>query len=102
MPEMDKEKWIDGIINSIDGIQQAAPSVAVFQKIEQRIAVNITHVKTIPLYKVTLAAASIILLVVLNLFFVTEQKPDAIPTTNSADAVIEYYGLTDDKIVPGL
>lgn len=102
MPEMDKEKWIDGIINSTDGMQQAAPSAAVYQKIEHRIADTITRVKTIPLYKVTLAAASIILLVVLNLFLVTEQKPDAAPATNSADAVIEYYGLTDDKIVPGL
>lgn len=102
MPEMDKEKWIDGIINSTDGMQHAAPSSAVFQKIEQRIASTIHLAKTVPLYKVTLAAASIILLVVLNLFLVIEQKPDTAPATNSTDAVIEYYGLTDDKIVPGL
>ena len=55
-------KWINEAMNSLDGMQPAPPRGSVFDRIERRLQNGIVATKTIPLYKVSLAAASILLL----------------------------------------
>jgi hypothetical protein len=62
---MDKDKWIDGIISSLDGLQPAAPPLALHKKIMQQLdneklgAVgNVVSMQTV--YRVAAAIAVII------------------------------------------
>ncbi len=60
---MEKEQFINDILNSTDGIAKVNPSDALFLKIEQKIATkNVVSMKTI-----WLVAASIVVLISLNI-----------------------------------
>lgn len=96
MQDMGKEQWIDGIINSTEGMQRAQPPVSVLHKIEQRLGGSPARV--VPLRTVSLAAASILLLVMANLFVIRHQENNIGKSgQSSVDAVIDYYGLDNNK-----
>lgn len=59
---MEKEIFINEILNSTNGITKVAPSDAVFQNIEQRI-----QGKVVPMKTLWLVAASIVILVTINI-----------------------------------
>ena len=61
---MNKEKWIDDVINSLDGVQPAEANPYVYTKILSKI--NTAAAEYAPAKLVWLAAASFILLLLLN------------------------------------
>lgn len=63
---MEQEKWINEILESTNGMSPAIPDAKLFSKIQNRIESK----KTIKPQWVWLAAASIILLVALNVKFI--------------------------------
>lgn len=65
---MEKEQFINSVLNSIDRITKAAPSEAVFGKIEQKI--NQVYLPTNTLW---LVAASIVVLISLNLVLLKQK-----------------------------
>ena len=65
-----KEIWIEGILNSTNGIAQKAPNDYLFDKIKAKIDKS----KVIPLKTLWLVAASIILLIGLNLILINNQN----------------------------
>ena len=96
MQDMGKEQWIDGIINSTEGMQRAQPAASVLHRIEQHLGGNTARV--VPLRTVSLAAASILLLVMANLFVIKNRESDIRKTgQSSVDVVIDYYGLDNNK-----
>jgi len=79
---MEKENWINGILNSTDGMQKPVPNAGLFSQIENRIReAGFVSPKT-----VWLAAASILILVVVNVAIVkkTARSEQAKPTTSIA------------------
>jgi hypothetical protein len=89
---------INEILNSLDGMQPARPHASLYAKIEQRIATGYAAAKTVPLSRVSLAAACILLLVVINVVMATQHKPHQSPVQqkDATQQVAEYYGLTDN------
>jgi len=63
---MEQENWINEILESTNGINPATPDAKLFSKIQNRIEAK----KTMEPQWVWLAAASIILLVTLNVKFI--------------------------------
>ena len=70
---MHKNNKHDHILNSLEGIHRAQPKEELFQKIKQRISLESTKKleKSIPLYKLRLAAASGLLLFFVNIWSIT-------------------------------
>lgn len=92
----EKNKWIEEIIGA-GGVHRAQPPADLFHKIEQKIAGTYPVAKTIPLRAVSVAAASIVLLVALNIL-VTLKSNQVKPQYkgDGMQQVAEYYGLTDN------
>jgi hypothetical protein len=63
---MEREKFINEILNSGDGIAKVTPNEVLFQKIEQRIQETTVSPRTL-----WLVAASIAVLIVLNLLLIS-------------------------------
>ncbi|MGF7217965.1 hypothetical protein GGR92_004142 [Spirosoma lacussanchae] len=63
--EPEKEKWIDDVLSSADGLQRAEPGPFLFASIRNRLTDRAVPVR-LPMRTVWLAAASFGLLVVLN------------------------------------
>lgn len=78
---METDNWINEILNSTNGMTQVAPSDDLLERINAKIAVA----KTVSNRTVWLVAASIIILLGLNIgFFVNETK-----TENKSSAYLE-------------
>jgi hypothetical protein len=91
----DTTKWIDEAMNSLDGMRPAQPPRSLFDHIERRIQNGVAVAKTIPLYKVSLAAASILLLLALNIFVASKTKHATQGQQDEVQSLAEYYGFTD-------
>ena len=61
---METENWINGILNSTNGMTQVVPSADLFSKIEKRIFLK---KNTVSSKTVWLVAASIVVLVTINI-----------------------------------
>jgi hypothetical protein len=59
---MKKEDFINNVLNSVDGISKAIPQDDLFSKIEQKIATK----NVVPMQTIWLVAASIVVLISLN------------------------------------
>ncbi len=67
---MEKENYIQDILNSTNGITKATPNAALFQKIEQRLEAE----KKAPIQLIRLVAASIVVLLGINIMVLLNQK----------------------------
>lgn len=97
MPKMEKDKWIDGIMDSFDGLERATPPGTLLHKIEQKLARSVSYTRNIPMRTVSLAAASILLLLAVNIYLLREQPGTEKANNNRVEAVIEYYGLDNNQ-----
>lgn len=79
---MEKETWIESILNSTNGITQVVPSDDLFSKISQRIQQE----AKVSSKTVWLVAASIAVLIVLN---ITAIKSNSKSTKHSTTAYLE-------------
>lgn len=96
---MDKKKWIDDVLASTDGMSKARPERDLFLGIEDKMQFRKKQV--IPLKTVSLAAASIALLILVNILLVLGDKSTdnkRMFGKNDVDQVIEYYGLTETQL----
>jgi len=101
MKQKDENRWVDDILQSMDGAEKARPSEALFGKIERRIAVPFTKGRTISLTTFSAAAASIVLLVVANLLMLTNRQ-HAGKSQDGATTVAQYYDITNENDGLGL
>ena len=84
---MEKEKWIENIVNSTDGMKSVPPNADLFSKIQQRIQQeNKVSSKTL-----WLVAASIAVLVLLNFSVLTSK------TKQRANSTTAYLEITVNK-----
>lgn len=93
----DKNIWIEGVMNSLDSVQRAEPSDAIYRNIEKGISLPFTKGRIIPLRKVSLAAACVLLLLVLNVVLLSMRSKPVDKSADSMERVMDYYGLTNDN-----
>ncbi len=84
---MEKETWIENIVNSTDGISPVTPNDKLFSKIKQRIRQQ----ETVSAKTLWLIAASIAVLVFLNISVISMKSK---PAKNSTTA---YLQMAIDK-----
>ncbi len=97
MADKAKNTWVEGVMGSLQGIDRALPGDALFSKIEQKLEAGLPVTKLVPIRMVTYAAACIAILLVLNLTLLKGYKNNATHHGDNLNAVIEYYGLTNDE-----
>ncbi len=99
MEKTPKGIWIDKVMDSTAGMQRAEPADGLFHKIEQKVAGTVAYARTVPLRTVSLAAASIVLLVVVNVFMLTNTtRNDGVNPKSHVETVVDYYGLNENGI----
>ena len=75
---MEKEKWKDDILNSLQGMQRAEPNPFLFTRIEAGLEAHTGLTK----WQVRMAGALMVLLLAINLWAIAgSQKQDSIDTS---------------------
>jgi hypothetical protein len=88
-----KEQWIDDILNSTAGMQRAQAPASMRDTIYGRIQ-QARVIRMVPLKKVWLAAASVLLLMSLNFYILRSGRP--VQPAEAEQAFINAYGLSGD------
>jgi hypothetical protein len=85
--DMEKENWIENILNSTNGITLVAPGNDLFSRIQQKVKQQ----QTVPVKTLWMAAASIAALILLNVSIVSiKSKP-------AKDSTTAYLEMTVNK-----
>lgn len=100
MKQNDENKWVEDILNSMDEAGRAYPADSLYQKIERRIEVPFTKGRTIPLSTFSAAAASIVLLVIVNVIALI--KDTRWRHQDALSSIVQYYDITNEKNGLGL
>lgn len=95
MKQLKKDNWIDEVIVAGDSIRRVAAPEGLFNKIERKLS-TVPVVRAIPLRTVSLAAASILLLLAINILAASGYKQKHAEQSDKVQAIAEYYGLTDN------
>ncbi|RYD57072.1 MAG: hypothetical protein EOP56_09715 [Sphingobacteriales bacterium] len=101
---MNRKKQIDEIIDSINSIDPVQPRDRVLDEIMMRIKTGKRAIELMPMRTVSMAAASILLLILANIYFVVQDKkaPVALQHEDAMQSVISYYGLSEQGTILGL
>ena len=93
-----KDKWIAGVLGSLEGSKRAVPPPELFGRIQQKIASP--EAKIVPIGRYRLAAAAAVLLLVLNVWVLHQysQAPgftSSEQVTDSSQSLISDFNLYD-------
>lgn len=91
-----KNIWVNGVMGSLHGMHRARAGDALYRKIEKGISLPFAQGRVIPLKRVSLAAACILLLLVLNVALLSMRGNANNKPTENIETVMEYYGLTNN------
>ena len=97
MKQKDENKWVEDVLNSMEGVEKARPAEDLYGKIERRIAVPFTKGRTISLTTFSAAAASIVLLIVLNMMALTGNRKQDNRIQDEVSSVARYYDITNES-----
>ncbi len=100
MKQKDENRWVEDVLNSMEGAAKASPAEDLYGKIERRIAVPFTKGRTISLTTFSAAAASIVLLIVLNMMALTGNSRIRMYDNGRQDelsSVANYYDITNES-----
>ena len=91
-----QKRRIDDVLDSIEGIQRANAPESLFAAIEQHIDANVKRV--IPIRTVMAAAASIMLLLSVNVYLLSNTSNAESLSNSDMKSVIEYYELGEQSV----
>lgn len=100
MESESRHKWIEDVLNSTEGMSRAQPSGKLFASIEQQLNNAREVARKVPMRTVLAAAASVVVLVVANVFILSDVQVEQqrVPQRDETEAIIKYYGLNDNGI----
>lgn len=103
MKQKDENRWVEDVLNSMEGAAKARPAENLYGKIERRVSVPFTKGRTISLTTFSAAAASIVLLIVVNMMALTgnSRKQDN-GMQDGVSSVAHYYDITNESEGLGL
>lgn len=82
--DMEQDKWIGNILNSTNGVTKVSPDENLFSKIRQRVK----QLDTVSAKTVWLVAASIAILMILNISILNSKS------RQTKDATVNYLEMT--------
>ncbi len=82
---MEKDKWIENILNSTNGITQVTPNDQLFSKIQSKI----NDQKPVETYVKWLVAASIVVLISLNTTYLIQKSNTNKQSTNNISSLVD-------------
>jgi len=88
-----KEQWIDEILGSTAGMQRVQPPASMLGTIYSRVK-QAQVIQMVPMKKVWLAAASVLVLFSLNLYVLRGNRQTR--PVRAEQAIISAYGLSGD------
>ena len=97
--KMDKNKWIEEVLNSTEGMSKAVPERDLFVGIEQKLKRGNKNI--VPLRTVSLVAASILLLVAVNVAMLLsgdDKGSSVVAQQPNQETMAAYYGLTETNL----
>lgn len=98
MKQKDENRWIEDVLNSMEGAKKARPDDDLYGKIECRIAVRVTKGRTVSMITFSAAAASIVLLILLNMLVLTgSSKKHNNGSADEVSSVARYYDITNES-----
>lgn len=97
MKQKDENMWVEDVLNSMEGVEKARPAEDLYGKIERRIAVPFTKGRTVSLTTFSAAAASIVLLIVLNMMALTGNRKQDNRKQDEVSSVARYYDITNES-----
>lgn len=104
MKQNDHKNWVDEVLDSMGHVGKADAPDGLLSKIEAKLYEQPIKAKRIPLRIVSLAAASIALLIFLNAMLLSKQPNMSVQKTkqDGMESVIQYYGLSDQGVNYGI
>lgn len=88
-----KDNWQDEVMQSIEGILQAAPDEGLWTKLENRLMQQPFQIKLVSKPKLWAAAASIIFLLGINMFIITQNRQNK---RDNTEILIDAYQLNNN------
>ena len=82
---MEKDKWIENVLNSTDGITKVSPNDQLFSKIQSRI----NDQKPVETYVKWLVAASIVVLLSLNTTYLIQKSNTTNQNNNNISSLVD-------------
>lgn len=82
---MEKDKWIENVLNSTDGITKVSPNDQLFSKIQSRI----NDQKPVETYVKWLVAASIVVLLSLNTTYLIQKNNTTKQNYNNISSLVD-------------
>jgi hypothetical protein len=82
---MEKDKWIENVLNSTDGITKVSPNDQLFSKIQSRI----NDQKPVETYVKWLVAASIVVLLSLNTTYLIQKNNTTKQNNNNISSLVD-------------
>lgn len=89
---MNKQQWVEQVLNSTNQLKRAEAPDSLWQKIQQTIEEETNKIVLVPKRTVWVAAASVILLIMLNIIAIQHYKPQS-AETSPVESLIEAYQL---------
>lgn len=106
MKQNDHKNWVDEVLGSMGHVGKADAPDGLLSKIEAKLYEQPIKAKRIPLRTVSLAAASIALLIFLNAMLLSKQPNIGVGVQKAKqdgmESVIQYYGLSDQGVNYGI
>ncbi|MCU0342028.1 MAG: hypothetical protein MUE30_19325 [Spirosomaceae bacterium] len=93
---MEKQEWLNNVLNSTQGIQRAEAPDSLWVKIQQELKNEVKVIAMVPRRTVWLAAASVALLILLNLVAVRSYHPTQKMT--ALEALMAEYQLSAENL----
>ena len=94
--ENEQNKLIEETLNSLNGIKQATPSNALWNKISM--AANRSKLRYVSQKRVWAAAASFVFLLFFNLMIIRFQARTSSKQKSEASTIVEQYELTPQEL----
>ena len=94
MTESEKNRWVDEVANSLEGIQRAEAPPMLFQEVMSRIKKG--RLEVLPGRVVWLAAASLLLIISANVLLLTSSSKNA-SQKDPLQAVVNDYQLNHNN-----
>ncbi|MQP24231.1 hypothetical protein GFJ94_04030 [Flavobacterium sp. LMO8] len=82
---MEKDKWIENVLNSTDGITKVSPNDQLFSKIQSRI----NDQKPVETYVKWLVAASVVVLISLNTTYLIQKSNTSKQNNNNISSLVD-------------
>ncbi len=95
--DMNKEKWINEVMNSLDDVKSAEANPFLYNKILNKISSG--KVEQMPLKLVWLAAASFLLLVLLNFSIIKKSDSASSKSKNEVETLANSYQLINENSI---